>query len=58
MPQSANGAAPTNGTAAGANGHGDLAQRLSVLETYVRSHDRTIRRVLKIASDFIENRRA
>jgi general secretion pathway protein A len=57
MPQVAPGAAPTNGAAGDANGHGDLAQRLALLETYVRSHDRTIRRVLKIASDFIENRR-
>jgi general secretion pathway protein A len=39
-------------------GYGDLMQRLSLLETYVRSHDRTIRRVLKIASDFLERRRA
>ena len=49
----ANGAA-TNGAAAASS---EVLERLSVLESYVRSHDRTIRRVLKIASDYLEGRR-
>ena len=57
----ANGAAASGaGTAAAstASGYGDVMQRLSLLESYVRSHDKTIRRVLQIASDFLERRRA
>jgi general secretion pathway protein A len=50
--------AATNGAAAAANGYGEMMQRLNLLESYVRSHDKTIRRVLKIASDFLERRRA
>jgi len=31
---------------------------MTLLESYVRSHDKTLRRVLQIASDFLEKRRA
>ena len=55
------GTARSTGTAAvstSPSGYGDVMQRLSLLESYVRSHDKTIRRVLQIASDFLERRRA
>jgi putative secretion ATPase (PEP-CTERM system associated) len=39
-------------------GHDAIEKRMTVLESYVRSHDRTIRRVLKIAADYLEERRA
>ena len=44
--------------AAATNGYGELVDRMTVLESYVRSHDRTIRRVLKIAADFLDGRRS
>jgi general secretion pathway protein A len=52
-----NGAPAVNGATPAANGNGEIIERLAVLESYVRSHDRTIRRVLKIASDYLEGRR-
>src|SRR5690242_8508239 len=39
-----------------ANGYGELTQRIAVLESYVRAHDRTIKRVLKIAAEYLEGR--
>jgi general secretion pathway protein A len=70
LPQQGNGAAAhpaANGAANGATANGgavngavvsaEILERLSVLESYVRSHDKTIRRVLKIASDYLEGRR-
>jgi general secretion pathway protein A len=33
--------------------HSDLVRRVVLLETYVRSHDQTIRRLLKLASDYL-----
>jgi general secretion pathway protein A len=57
MPQTGETAAPV-AAASATNGHDDLAQRMGVLESYVRSHDRTIRRVLKIAADYLEERRS
>ena len=48
-------AAPGNG----ANGAVDaLSGRLEVVEQYVRRHDRTIRRALKIAAKFLDGQRA
>ncbi|HZS84715.1 MAG TPA: XrtA/PEP-CTERM system-associated ATPase [Stellaceae bacterium] len=35
----------------------ELLSRMSVVESYVRSHDRTIRRVLQIAADYLEGRK-
>jgi hypothetical protein len=35
----------------------ELMRRVGVLETYVRSHDKTIRRVLQLAADFLEGRK-
>ena len=55
LPQPSEAATPA---ATASNGHDGLAQRMSVLESYVRSHDRTIRRVLKIAADYLEERRS
>jgi general secretion pathway protein A len=52
-----NGAVPNGATANGATANAEIVERLSVLESYVRSHDKTIRRVLKIASDYLEGRR-
>ncbi len=36
----------------------ELTNRLAVVESYVRSHDRTIRRVLQIAAQFLEGKKA
>jgi putative secretion ATPase (PEP-CTERM system associated) len=36
----------------------ELANRMAVVESYVRSHDRTIRRVLQIAAQFLEGKKA
>jgi general secretion pathway protein A len=49
---------PASAPSSTVNGYGEVVQRLSLLESYVRSHDKTIRRVLQIASDFLERRRA
>jgi putative secretion ATPase (PEP-CTERM system associated) len=44
-----------NGAAGGVD---VLSGRLEVIEQYVRSHDRTIRRALKIAAQFLDGQRA
>jgi general secretion pathway protein A len=64
LPQATNGkghdeAHPTEAsTAAPPPDYEELIKRMSVIETYVRSHDRTIRRVLRIAADFLEGRKS
>lgn len=60
LPPKANGAHPpatAPGSAEERPDYGELANRMAVVESYVRSHDRTIRRVLKIAADFLEGRK-
>lgn len=58
LPQQANGMAAAPVAAAEPKSYGELAERLGVLESYVRSHERTIRRVLQIAADYLEGRKA
>jgi general secretion pathway protein A len=38
------------------NGYDELVDRMTLLESYVRSHDRTIRRVLQLAADYLEGK--
>ncbi|MBV9521210.1 MAG: AAA family ATPase [Alphaproteobacteria bacterium] len=63
MPQNGNGNGHLKAEAAEAPlatpppGYEDIVNRMSVVESYVRSHDRTLRRVLKIAADFLEGRK-
>ncbi len=50
---------PGNGQGNGEAGTVDaLSGRLEVIEQYVRQHDRTIRRALKIAAQFLDGQRA
>jgi general secretion pathway protein A len=59
LPQTADGDrhGELRSTGAAAPDYEELVKRMSVIETYVRSHDRTIRRVLRIAADFLEGRK-
>lgn len=51
----ADAAAPADGEDAAAGAlNGDVSRRLDVLERYVKAHERTIRRALEIAADYLD----